>query len=116
MLPPRKDTREDLAEMQADVEEMERMIGGYLALGRGEGLEQAETTNLSAVLEEVAAGARRVGADVSLKAPPTLTLSLRVDAVRRAITDSADNARATRTPYHPGRGGAGTRGAGDSRR
>jgi two-component system, OmpR family, osmolarity sensor histidine kinase EnvZ len=93
MLPAQEDTREDVAEMQADVEEMERMIGGYLAFARGEGLEQAETANLSAVLEEVAAGARRAGADVSVQAPPMLTLSLRVDAVRRAITNLVDNAR-----------------------
>ena len=93
MLPPREDTNEDVTEMQADVEEMERMIGGYLAFARGEGLEQAETANLSAVLEEVAASARRAGADVSVQAPPTLTLSLRVDAVRRAITNLVDNAR-----------------------
>jgi two-component system, OmpR family, osmolarity sensor histidine kinase EnvZ len=93
MLPPREDLRDDVAEMRADVEEMERMIGGYLAFARGEGLEQAETANLSAVLEEVAAGARRAGADVSVQAPPTLTLPLRVDAVRRAITNLVDNAR-----------------------
>lgn len=93
MLPAREDTRDDVSEMQADVEEMERMIGGYLAFARGEGLEQAETANLSAVLEEVAAGARRAGAEVSVQAPPTLTLSLRVDAVRRAITNLVDNAR-----------------------
>ena len=49
--------------MTADVEEMERMVSGYLAFARGEGTEQAEPVNLSAVLEEVAAGARRAGAD-----------------------------------------------------
>ena len=79
--------------MQADVEEMDRMIGGYLAFARGEGVEQAEPVNLSSVLEEVAASARRAGADVSLDAPAALTLSLRVDAVRRAITNLVDNAR-----------------------
>ena len=79
--------------MKADVEEMERMIGGYLAFARGEGTEQAEPVNLSAMLEDVAAGARRAGADVSLDAPPALTLSLRADAVRRAITNLVDNAR-----------------------
>jgi two-component system osmolarity sensor histidine kinase EnvZ len=93
MLPAREETREDVAEMQADVEEMERMIGGYLAFARGEGTEQAESVNLRSVLEEVAASARRAGADVSLEAPPALTLSLRVDAVRRAITNLVDNAR-----------------------
>ena len=93
MLPAREETCQDVAEMQADVEEMDRMIGGYLAFARGEGTEQAEPVNLSSMLEEVAASARRAGADVSLDAPPALTLSLRVDAVRRAITNLVDNAR-----------------------
>ena len=69
MLPSARGLRQDVAEMTADVEEMERMIGGYLAFARGEGTEQAEPVNLSAVLEEVAAGARRSGAEVALDAP-----------------------------------------------
>jgi len=93
MMPPREELRQDVAEMTADVEEMERMIGGYLTFARGEGAEQAEPVNLSAVLEEVAAGARRSGAEVDVNAPPALTLSLRADAVRRAITNLVDNAR-----------------------
>jgi two-component system osmolarity sensor histidine kinase EnvZ len=93
MLPPRDELRQDVAEMTADVEEMERMVSGYLAFARGEGAEQAELVNLSAVLEEVAAGARRSGAEVAVDAPPALTLSLRADAVRRAITNLVDNAR-----------------------
>ena len=57
------------------------------------GTEQAEPVNLSAVLEEVAAGARRSGAAVEVNVPPALTLPLRADAVRRAITNLVDNAR-----------------------
>ena len=93
MLPPRKELVEDLAEITADVDEMGRMIEGYLAFARGEGTEQAEPVNLAAILEEVAAGARRSGAAVELDAPAELTLKLRVDAVRRAITNLVDNAR-----------------------
>jgi two-component system osmolarity sensor histidine kinase EnvZ len=93
MLPPREEFRQDVAEMTADVEEMERMIGGYLAFARGEGVEQAEPVNLSTVLEEVAAGARRAGAEVAVDVPQDLTLPLRADAVRRAITNLVDNAR-----------------------
>ncbi|HEY8290072.1 MAG TPA: histidine kinase dimerization/phospho-acceptor domain-containing protein, partial [Acetobacteraceae bacterium] len=48
MLPPREELREDVVEMTADVEEMERMVGGYLAFARGEGAEQAQPVNLSA--------------------------------------------------------------------
>jgi two-component system osmolarity sensor histidine kinase EnvZ len=93
MMPPREELHQDIAEMTADVEEMERMISGYLAFARGEGAEQAEPVNLSAVLEEVAAGARRSGAAIEVDVPPALTLSLRADAVRRAITNLVDNAR-----------------------
>ena len=93
MLPVHDDQRQDVAEMEADVEEMERMVGGYLAFARGEGAEQAEPIDLAALLEDVAAGARRAGADVTLDVPPVLTLSLRADAVRRAITNLVDNAR-----------------------
>jgi two-component system osmolarity sensor histidine kinase EnvZ len=93
MMPVSEATRQDVAEMTADVEEMERMVGGYLAFARGEGTEQAEPVDLSAVLEEVAAGARRSGAEVEVAAPPALTVLLRANAVRRAITNLVDNAR-----------------------
>jgi two-component system, OmpR family, osmolarity sensor histidine kinase EnvZ len=93
MMPPHDDTHQDLAGMTTDVEEMERMVGGYLAFARGEGVEQAEPVNLSAVLEEVAAGARRSGAEIQVNAPEALTLPLRANAVRRAITNLVDNAR-----------------------
>jgi len=93
MLPKTYELRQDVAEMTADVEEMERMIGGYLAFARGEGTEQAEPVNLCTVLEEVAAGARRAGARVELNVPPALTIPLRADAVKRAVTNLVDNAR-----------------------
>ncbi len=94
MMPPHEELRQDVAEMTADVEEMERMIGGYLAFARGEGTEQAEAGQPV----RGAGGGRR-------RRPPrrrrrwrwtrrrALTLSLRADAVRRAITNLVDNAR-----------------------
>ena len=93
MLPRTDELRQDVAEMTADVEEMDRMIGGYLAFARGEGIEQAEPVNLSAILDDVAAGARRAGTVLDLDVPADLTLKLRSDAVRRAITNLVDNAR-----------------------
>ena len=58
MLPATEELRQDVAEMTADVEEMERMISGYLAFARGEATEQAEPVNLSTILEEIAANGR----------------------------------------------------------
>jgi two-component system osmolarity sensor histidine kinase EnvZ len=93
MLPAHAELRDDIAEMTADVADMERMIGAYLAFARGEGAEQAEPVDLSALLEDVAARARRGGADIALDVPAELTLPLRADAARRAITNLVDNAR-----------------------
>jgi two-component system osmolarity sensor histidine kinase EnvZ len=93
MLPPTEAIAPDVAEMTADVEEMDRMIGGYLAFARGEGTEEAQPVDLAALLEEVATGARRAGAVVEFAAPRELTLRLRPDAVRRAVTNLVDNAR-----------------------
>ena len=93
MLPHTDELRQDVAEMTADVEEMDRMIGGYLAFARGEGTEQAQPVDLSAILDDVAAGARRSGAVIDVDVPAGLTLKLRADAVRRAVTNLVDNAR-----------------------
>jgi len=84
---------EDAAEMTADLQEMERMIEGYLAFARGESTEQARLVDLSQLLDDVCAGARRSGADIRLDAPAGLSLALRPDALRRAFTNLVDNAR-----------------------
>jgi two-component system, OmpR family, osmolarity sensor histidine kinase EnvZ len=93
MLPKDEAWRGDVGEMTEDVDEMERMIGGYLAFARGEGTEQAKPIDLSAMLTDVAAAARRGGANIEVSVPETLTVSLRADAVKRAITNLVDNAR-----------------------
>jgi two-component system osmolarity sensor histidine kinase EnvZ len=93
MLPKDEAWTADVGEMTEDVEEMERMIGGYLAFARGEGVEQATPVDLAAMLADVAAAARRGGGNVEVSVPDALTVSLRADAVRRAITNLVDNAR-----------------------
>ena len=93
MLPDEGSLAADAAEMTGDVEEMERMIAGYLAFARGEQAEQAQPISLGVLLEEVAAGARRAGASVAVDVPSPVTLKLRSDAVRRALTNLVDNAR-----------------------
>jgi two-component system osmolarity sensor histidine kinase EnvZ len=93
MLPQTEEWHQDVADMTADVEEMERMIAGYLAFARGEKTEQAVPVKLCTLLDEVAAAARRAGTVLELDVPPDLTLKLRADAMRRAITNLVDNAR-----------------------
>ncbi len=93
VLPKSPELAADVADMTADVSEMERMISGYLAFARGEGTEQAQLIDLTTMLEEVASAARRAGAAVELDSPAGLTLNLRPDAARRAVTNLVDNAR-----------------------
>ena len=92
MLPGRPAEPEEIAELTADVVEMERMIDAYLAFTRGEGAERAVPTDLARLAEEVAARARRDGAAVEVAVPP-ITLALRPDAMRRALANLLDNAR-----------------------
>ena len=93
VLPKTPDLHDDIADMTADVTEMERMIGGYLAFARGEGAEQAQPVDLAQMLHDVAASARRAGADIVLEAPDGLVVNLRPVAARRAMTNLVDNAR-----------------------
>ncbi len=93
MFPPDVAAEHDVPGMTGDLEEMDRMIAGYLAFARGEGAEQASVTDLSAVLGEVAASARRSGSVVRTQVPAGLLLLLRPDAFRRALTNIVDNAR-----------------------
>jgi two-component system osmolarity sensor histidine kinase EnvZ len=83
---------EATAELRSDVEEMERMIDGYLAFARGEGSETTATTNLSVLLAEVVNGARREGGTVQLQAEDDLWTQLRPDSFRRALNNLVANA------------------------
>jgi two-component system osmolarity sensor histidine kinase EnvZ len=83
----------DAAEMTADVEEMDRMIAGYLAFARGNFLQHHAEIHRHRLLRLFAAGARRAGAAVALETPTSLNLNLRQVAFRRAITNLVDNAR-----------------------
>ena len=93
MLPNDDTTAADIADITADLEEMDRMIAGYLDFVRGVGQETAVMTDLVPVLHWVVAQARRAGATINLDAPASLDLPLRPEAMRRAITNLVDNAR-----------------------
>ncbi len=93
MLPTTPALAAEIADMNTDVAEMDRMIAGYLAFARGEGTEQAQPVDLASLLEDVAASARRAGTAVELEAAGGTTVNLRPDAARRAVTNLVDNAR-----------------------
>jgi two-component system osmolarity sensor histidine kinase EnvZ len=83
----------DLAGMTSDIEEMEKLIGIYLSFARGEGSEQAAPTDVAVLLDEICTAGRRAGADISFHAAGAIFVTLRPEAMRRAITNLVDNAR-----------------------
>ncbi|MGE0725225.1 MAG: histidine kinase dimerization/phospho-acceptor domain-containing protein, partial [Alphaproteobacteria bacterium] len=83
---------EDTADLQGDIAEMERMIQGYLDFARGEGDEAPVETDLVQLLDEVVAGARRDGAEISIAAPTVMRLPVRPNALRRCIANLVANA------------------------
>ncbi|MBI1778368.1 MAG: HAMP domain-containing protein [Proteobacteria bacterium] len=82
--------------LKTDLDDMERMVDGYLAFVRGEGSEAPVPTSLPDLLEDVVSGARRQGREVNLAVPeldpPGLTVSLRPDAIKRCIGNLVANA------------------------
>ena len=59
---------DDIAALREDLGEMERMLEAYLAFARGEGTEEATSTDIGELLESVVSRFRREGADVTLNA------------------------------------------------
>ena len=84
----------EVADLKKDVDEMERMIGGYLAFARGEGTERALEADLVELVTDAVNDARREGATITLTAPAQkIMLSLRRDSLRRALANVIGNAR-----------------------
>lgn len=78
--------------MKTDLSEMEHMIDEYLAFARGEGGESVEVTTLRDLIQEVSEGAARAGAEVSIDADPALSLAVRPNALKRALSNLVMNA------------------------
>ncbi len=83
----------DTTDLKADVAEMEKMLGGYLAFARGEGREPQVEIDLKEQLQEVVNAAAREGARVALAAADGLLLTVRPDAMRRCLANLVGNAQ-----------------------
>jgi two-component system osmolarity sensor histidine kinase EnvZ len=88
LLPESPETKE----LADDVADMERMIEGYLAFARGEGDEEPVPVDLSEILEDVAAGARRDNANVEVGWKGDMDVQLRPLAIKRCLTNLVANA------------------------
>jgi len=79
-------------ELTDDVADMERMVEGYLAFARGEGDEEPTPVDLSEILQEVAASARRDNANVTVDWQGDMHIELRPLAIKRCLTNLVSNA------------------------
>jgi two-component system, OmpR family, osmolarity sensor histidine kinase EnvZ len=83
--------RETAEGMGADVEEMDQVIGQFLAFARGEDEPHSEES-LNSLIAELAESYRKRGKDVSFKPGNLPALRLAPMAVRRAVANLVDNA------------------------
>jgi len=102
LLPESPETKE----LADDVADMEHMIEGYLAFARGEGDEETAPVDLSDIFEDVAAGARRDNAEVTVNWMGDMNVELRPIAIKRCITNLVANAlrHGKRAEIHATRG------------
>ncbi|MGP1255050.1 MAG: ATP-binding protein [Kiloniellales bacterium] len=77
----------EIASLKQDVQQMERMIDGYLAFARGEGGEETKLTFLVDLVDRVVADARREGVTVDLHMEQPVTLPLKPEAFRRCLSN-----------------------------
>lgn len=85
---------DEIAELQRDVDDMRRMLDGFLAFARSDATDEpAEEIDPVAIVRAAIEDARRAGADVSLGSVEGQgTMLLRATAVRRALDNLIGNA------------------------
>ncbi len=82
-----------VAELKSDVAEMEHMVHGYLDFVRGEGTEASVETDISLLIEDLAADLRREGTPLTVTLPPEFVMPVRPNALRRCLGNLIGNAR-----------------------
>ncbi|MFT8712295.1 sensor histidine kinase [Komagataeibacter rhaeticus] len=89
------DLQPDIADMIGDIGEMEHMIEGYLSFARGEGAEMPAVIRVEDMFEEIVATLRRMGAQAAVRSitPAGLSITGRPNALRRVLSNVAENAR-----------------------
>lgn len=84
---------DDINELRADVNEMERMVEGYLAFARGEGAdESAEVVDLADLARSVVERAPGHGADLRYHGADSAFATVRPQALKRCLNNIVENA------------------------
>lgn len=92
MLKGAKPHADDIKALQDDVEDMARVVDGYLAFARGEGQESITPTDLGTILNEVGQRARNDDVTIEIELERPITMPLRPVAIRRCVANLIDNA------------------------
>nr|WP_245410938.1 ATP-binding protein [Microvirga flavescens] len=82
----------EIEDLKRDVDEMSRMLEGYLSFARGDTGEQAVTTDLRELLGEVQSDAERQGHMTTLDVVGDPNITVRIDAFRRLLFNLVANA------------------------
>lgn len=82
----------ETAELKANVQEMERMIEGYLTFARGEGAEPARETDISALVGEAAGKWRDGGTNLHCHTEGRIIGQVKPVALRRCLDNLIANA------------------------
>ena len=86
---------EDGPQVQAlkeDVDEMQRMLEGYIAFVRGDGGERSNEVDIAVLLHSVADGMARSGQRIVVEVESPLLVSVKPDALKRCIGNLVGNA------------------------
>lgn len=81
------------AEMEADVDEMSRMLEAYLAFARGDAGEASAAVDMGAMLEELKSDAERNGHATSIAILGETTVVVRPDGFKRCLANLVGNAQ-----------------------
>ncbi|WP_158811614.1 ATP-binding protein [Beijerinckia sp. L45] len=84
---------EDSDEMKKDVEEMQRMLEGYLAFARGDAGEPAIAIDMRDFLDDIRADSERSGAAARVEFSGDSVVRVRPDAFKRCIANLVGNAQ-----------------------
>jgi two-component system osmolarity sensor histidine kinase EnvZ len=85
----------EIIELENDIQDMQKMIEGYLAFARGEGTETPVSTDLKKLISEVVAAEKRDGSkiDFIINIPNPKKIEVRPQAIKRAVTNLISNAK-----------------------
>jgi len=79
--------------LQKDVDEMGRMLEGYLAFARGDASETTERIDVAEILSDLRADSERHGAELSVETEGDLDIRVRPTALKRCVGNLVANAQ-----------------------